>query len=261
MTRRLADAAGYRRGMVLGLTMAEIMLLLVFLMLLAATALLLRRADSQAALATEAAERANAAGLIAKLQARVATLEADARTSQAMLFQTRTLVVQAEQARAAADVRGKTLDAGLQAANAAVVAARSEAQSVQGQNAQMRNELSRLHGNAGSGLPYCWTSPEGRPIAALRVQLRDGGVIVGEPEPRPRAGDPAWARLDGVARGVLQPIESFMAQAAPFIAQSDVERCRYAVDVVDGTSAANKSGYKGLMNRLWGSFLLREVGG
>ena len=261
MTRRLADAAGYRRGMVLGLTMAEIMMLLVFLMLLAATALLLRRAESQTALASATADRALGSEKLAMLQARIAVLEADARTSQAMLFQTRTLAAQTEQARANAEARGKSLDASLQAANAAVAAARTEAQAMQGQNAQMRNELGRLHGNVGSGLPYCWTSPDGRPIAVLRVQLRDGGVLAAEPDPRPRPGDAAWAKLDGMTRGVLQPIEVFMAQVAPFIAQSDAERCRYAVDVIDGTSANNKSGYKGLMNRLWGSFLLREVGG
>ena len=200
MTRRLADAAGYRRGMVLGLTMAEIMLLLVFLMLLAATALLLRRSDSQTALAAGAADRVTASETMAKLQARIATLEADARTSQAMLFQTRTLAAQAEQSRAIEEARGKILQAGLQAANVAAAAARGEAQLVQGQNAQMRNELGRLHGNAGSGLPYCWATADGRPITVLRVQLRDGGVLAAEPDPRPRPGDAAWARLDGMSR-------------------------------------------------------------
>ncbi len=261
MTRRLADAQGYRRGMVLGLTMAEIMLLLVFLLLLAASALLFRREGARQALRDQRDRQATAAAVGAALQARLDTQVGQINALQAVLHETRTAAAQADAARAGVATQLAAQARVLQAQTRELSAARSAAQGLAGQNTQMRGELARVHGNAGSGLPYCWTTPDGRPVTALRVQLRDGGVVVHEPEPRPRPGDAAWDRLATVPRGVQEPIERFMAQAAPFIAQSDNERCRYAVDVIDATGPANKSGYKRLMNRLWGSFLLHEVGG
>ena len=261
MTRRLADAQGYRRGMVLGLTMAEIMLLLVFLLLLAASALLFRRDGADALAQAQRDRQAASAGELADLRARAAAQEARLGTLEAGLAQSHAEVVRAEEGRALADAALARQSANVRAQAAQLAAAQAEAHAVSGQNAQMRAELSRLHGNAGSGLPYCWTTPDGRPVTALRVQLRDGGVIAQEPSPRPRPEDPAWATLAGLQRNVLLPVESFMAQTAGLVAQSDADRCRFAIDVIDGTSATNKPGYKGLMNRLWGSFLLHEISG
>ena len=261
MTRRLADAQGYRRGMVLGLTMAEIMLLLVFLLLLAASALLFRRETAQTALQEQRDHQTRETNAVVAWQSQLAKQASRAIALEAALSESRTVAAQADAARAAVEAKLAAQATILQTQAKAIAVAHSEAQALGGQNAQMRGELARVHGNAGSGMPYCWTAPDGRPITALRVQLRDAGVIAQEPDPRPRPGDPAWGKLVAVPRGVLEPIENFMAQAAPFIALSDSERCRHAMDVIDATGPANKSGYKGLMNRLWGSFLLHEVGG
>lgn len=261
MTRRLADAQGYRRGMVLGLTMAEVMLLLVFLLLLAASALLFRRDGKAEVLQAEQVREAETAVTITTLRNQVAA--GDARTAvlqstlDTALAESHANAVALERARALTETvlkQGQLLR--LQATDL-----RADLQAMTGQNTQMRNELARVHGNAGSGLPYCWVSPDGRPITAFRVQLRDGGVVAQPPEPRPRPDDPVWTKLAPLQRGVLLPIETFMTQAASFVAQSDAEGCRYAIDVIDATGPSNKLGYKGLMNRLWGSFLLHEVAG
>lgn len=261
MTRRLADAQGYRRGMVLGLTMAEIMLLLVFLMLLAASALLFRDRDATTRLQAQQSADTSADDERATLRASAIAAQTRLSALEAALEQSRAASTRAEEGRTFADAALTSQVTIFHARTAELAKAQSELQAATGQNAQMRAELSRLHGNAGSGLPYCWTSPDGRPITALRVQLRDSGVIAQDPDPRPRADDPAWASLAGLPRKVLLPVESFMAQTASFVALSDAGRCRFAVDVIDGTSSANKPGYKGLMNRLWGSFLLHEISG
>lgn len=244
--------------MVLGLTLAEIMLLLLFLMLLAAASLLLRRDGVQGIADDQARGLAAAKADADAVARRVVGLEA-------ALSQAGQRAMEADQARSRAEAAASTQHAQARATIAGLAndlgATRSELQAVLGQNAQMRGEIQRIHGNAGSGLPYCWTTPDGKPIALLRVTLRDTGVIAQDPAPRPKPGDPLWTKLAAMPRDQVVPMERFLAQAEMVIAQSNSDRCRHALEVIDGTGQTNKRGYKALMNQLWGNFLLREVGG
>jgi hypothetical protein len=129
-----------------------------------------------------------------------------------------------------------------------------------GQNAQMRNELARLKGNGGSGLPYCWALPDGRALYMLKVEMQDTGVIVHDLEPRAKPDDQAWSLLDGVTRDRLIGMNEFIAQTVPLQALGNAGRCRYAIQVVDETAVTNKPGYKQSMGRLWSVFMVREVG-
>lgn len=132
--------------------------------------------------------------------------------------------------------------------------------SLTGQNAQMRTELARLKGNGGSGLPYCWTTPEGRPIYMLRIELRDNGVVVRDIDPRARPDDHAWELLDPVARNETISISALLSAVSLLQAQAVAARCRYAVLAFDGTARTNKPGYKSLMGHLWSAFMVHEVG-
>jgi len=75
-----------------------------------------------------------------------------------------------------------------------------------------------------------------------------------------RPEDPAWPLLDGIARARLMPLSEFVALTSPLQVRSAAERCRYAIQVVDGTGVTNKPGYKQSMGRLWSVFMIREVG-
>jgi len=132
--------------------------------------------------------------------------------------------------------------------------------SLTGQNAQMRAELARLKGNGGSGQPYCWALPDGRAQYMLKVEMQDTGVIVRDLEPRARPEDSAWPLLDGVSRGRLMPMSEFIAHTSPLQARANAEKCRYAIQAVDGTGVTNKPGYKQSIGRLWSVFMVREVG-
>lgn len=305
---KLADPREYRRGVVLGLTLAEVLVLLVFLLLLAMSALLLRRDREQAALTdklgryavllqpiTEALdsrgivvedtdqlasliERGSAVdGLRSQLDEAGRKLEAAraaserqeselSRLREATREMARMSKAVAEHAALAAileSVEGQQPQslpeklAGLVQKATIVEAATS---SLTGQNAQMRAELARLKGNGGSGQPYCWALPDGRAQYMLKVEMQDSGVIVRDLEPRARPEDPAWPLLDGVSRGRLMPMSEFIAHTSPLQARSNAERCRYAIQAVDGTGITNKPGYKQSIGRLWSVFMVREVG-
>ncbi len=305
---RLVDPREYRRGVVLGLTLAEILVLLVFLLLLSMAALLLRRDQEQGALTeklgrydallrpvTEALARR---GVVVKNTDQLASLiergaAADGLRSQLAEALTETEGMRRErqnqdrelsQLRHTAQSVARDTAAATDYAVLAAILDRAPGSSSQplpekltrliqqaatagaasasltGQNAQMRSELTRLKGNGGSGLPYCWALPDGRAQYMLKVEMQDTGVVVHDLEPRARPEDSAWLLLDGVPRGRLMAMDEFIGQTSPLQGRSTTDRCRYAIQVVDGTGVTNKPGYKRSMGRLWSVFMVHEVG-
>jgi hypothetical protein len=310
---KLADPREYRRGVVLGLTLAEILILLVFLLLLSASAVLFRHERDEGLMADQINRYVSALGpVLDALAARgmsvkdtdelVALIErgnesqslanelAKARRDRDVAVATAKDV---EKDRTALTLRVNELETSNKAMaervneldpvaailrslpgepgdrpseKVAKLIAKASATDVAntnltGQNAQMRNELARLNGNNGSGLPYCWTTPDGQPIYMLRVTLRDGGVIANDIEPHPRPDDIAWKLLIPMVRGELQPVMAFISQTAQLQAKANAEKCRYAVEVIDGTAATNKPGYKALMWRIGSIFMIHSIRG
>jgi hypothetical protein len=253
---RMADPREYRRGVILGLTLAEVLILLVFLLLLSSSALLAHRDDEiriaeaklaryETALAPFTRDaKANGAdldtnALISRLE-RASDYERMARDLEATssaLAAARTAAVKSDHELAELQKRldGLTVEQKALTAKAAdddamvALLERTSAHgdtpaeklrhvleqaawqasldgNLTGQNTQMRAELSRLKGNGGSGLPYCWTTVDGHPIYMLRIELRDDGVIAHELNARPKPDDPAWGMLEAVPREELMPV-------------------------------------------------------
>jgi predicted RNA-binding Zn ribbon-like protein len=307
---RLADPREYRRGVILGLTLAEILILLVFLLLLSAGALLARRnhelgsleaklasfkiqmgpvldrlrergievrdtdelvarleraaneekarqqlADAMSALAEVRVEAARAAREAADLRARLNRVPANAKEMANKVAEANAMAGMLGQAGASGGTPPEKLKHVLEQASRQAQANRN----LTGQNAQMRNELARMKGNGGSGLPYCWTTPEGRPIYMLHIELHDDAVVVSDVAPRPRPDDPAWPLLDSLPRGEPISIETMISSVAPLQKDAAAAKCRYGIEAFDGTGKTNKPGYKYLMGRLWSVFMVREV--
>jgi hypothetical protein len=80
--------------------------------------------------------------------------------------------------------------------------------------------MARLKDNGGSGLPYCWTTPEGRPIYVLRIELRDDGVVVRDIDPRARPDDHARELLDSVPRNETISISALLSAVSPLQMQA-----------------------------------------
>jgi hypothetical protein len=287
----------------LGLTLAEILVLLVFLLLLACGAVLSRRdkelaelhidveryrsllqpvmtrarlagldvqdSDQLVALlvrgkeadrlrteldsARSALERANAE--VARSQGELGTLRAVVAGMSAS--QRETLAKAADDEALTALLARSGAGSGKPSERVKVLLAKDE--NLTGQNAQMRAELARLKGNGGSGLPYCWTTLDGRPVYMLRVELQDDGVVVHDVEPRPKPEDRAWSVLDAVARDTLMPVNRFLAETSALQAIATSDKCRYALLAIDATARTNKPGYKMLMGRLWSGYMVHEI--
>ncbi len=308
---KLADPREYRRGVILGLTLAEVLVLLVFLLLLSSSALLAHREDAlrlaevklsryETALASfvkhekSVGSTLNTDELVSRLERAndYDRMEHDLNAAKSALAEVRkaaekSAIELGELRSQMASISGDQKALAAKAAEGDAMAALLDRatppggspaeklrrvleqfarqamadENLAGQNAQMRAELARVKGNGGSGLPYCWTTPDGQPIYMLRIELRDDGVIAHELNPRPRPGDTAWALLDAVPREELMEITRLLDASAPLQTEATSQKCRYAVRVTDGTSRTNKPGYKSLMGKLWGRFMVREVGG
>jgi len=314
---RLTSDREYRRGMILGLTLAEMLILLVFLLLLAAAALLVHREQEVAALTahvdrletamgqvkgvgtsaldadelvtllergrhaaeTEAALAAARDQLATALQ-RETRAETDLRAAHGDLAETRTRLQTLEHdksemagrladATAARDSRTQERDQMAAMLNAlpggnAAKPVGSLANFI-GQYRQATDELARVRGNGGSGLPHCWaTYPKGDPLYMLRITLQGSTAqdVTARAEdvlPRPNPDDPAWPLTGELPRARFMPLADLVSRVAGLSQRASALKCHYAVEVIDHTAATNKPGYKSAMNRLWGVFYLHEL--
>lgn len=311
---RLTSDQDYRRGMILGLTLAEMLILLVFLLLLSAAALLAHREHEIAVLTTDLGKlKSEMAPVETALQQQgVSILDADNVAALLERGQHAQEIQNALQAArdnlAVALQREHSAETALTATRSDLAQSRTRLQDLQqhlaqaetnlhqvtqerdqiatllqtlpggdqgkpvprlqnfiGQYRQATNELARLKGNGGPGLPYCWASfPRGDPLYMLRITLhgstaQDVMVTAADIAPRARPDSTAWSLIDALPRGQPMPLSALLADVGALKRHAEEMKCRYAVEVIDDTASTNKLGYKEAMNRLWGAFYLREV--
>lgn len=298
---RLASDRDYRRGVILGLTLAEVLLLLVFLLLLAAGALFARvqaRSDLQAsqmaelkrqlrplvdkltesgyavsdvddvvALIRRGQEAEALRNRVAQLQSALSSAEGDASRAKQALEQAQQELAAARltiaQSRLASS-KAEEYDQIVQALGA-LPGGNSDrpVREVLNRLGQYQQAMQELARlkGNGSGLPFCWVTPSGQPIYMLRFELHDDGFVVREEEPRPRSDDEVWKLLANLPRGVIFPPSGLGAFTAPLTSDAERRKCRYAVDVLDRTNATNKAGYRHLNYLLDIVFARHEING
>jgi hypothetical protein len=307
--------------MILGLTLAEMLILLVFLLLLSAAALLVHREQEVATLTAQVGHLKTEMGEVEGVlrQKGVSVLDADnlvallergrhATETEAALAQTRDELATALQ-------RVTQTENTLDGAHSELAAMRSQLQTLEhdrsalagqlaetkstvtqlaaerdqmaamlstlpgggtgrptgnlanfiGQYKQATDELARVKGNGGSGLPHCWASyPKGDPLYMLRITLegattQDIMARADDVSPRPNPADPAWPLIGDLPRGRFMPLSDLVGRVGGLSRRAADLKCHYAVEVIDHTAATNKPGYKTAMNRLWGVFFLHEI--
>ncbi len=286
------QAASYRRGFVLGLTMAETILLLTFVVLMLLVVGFARRelqiaAARQDTEALEAIVRAlHLAGTTPeerdrRLAAVVATAEAAAAAGiewddafvelvKGVISHTRQDASLVDIAKALRDEKkafddmrrqledalGGDADAGkaLQELIAQAGRDRAEVERLTGKNRDLTDQVKRL----GGVLPSCWVE-NGRPVYVFDVVLASDGLRM-----RDRAPErfrPERDRLLGSAEvdpGRTYTPAEFHTITRPMFDDSVKQECRYYVVIYDGTAADEKSRYKALMQTVEGHFYKRQ---
>jgi hypothetical protein len=265
----------YRRGLVLGLTMAEVGILVIFvlLLLLALAAFERQRFAETAAVPPErlaqltAAEAAlqsireavgvRATDTPAEIQelVRAVTEAAESPAGQASLQAVRRALEEMKRAeeeirRAAERLEGETTSM------AATVAQQSRDLAIKEGQLQYAEQRLRAALGQGAGARPCWVEPDGSIVflydviltsAGIRMRLRDN--VLGSP----RLAD---LPLPAVDRYFVMSEDDFRGKTRGLYdyGRRDENQCRFHVYVYDGTAPDEKEHYKDLLRTVEGHF-------
>lgn len=266
----------YRRGLVLGLTMAEVGILIIFVLLL-----LLAFAEWQREMALaaqrdqatipkmrlqslESSDRAlkelvKASGvgpntppdeikrLIEAVKAVASTPEGGSMLAEAQAELEKMRAVRETLEKAAA-ADGKALPSQLQEQSFELANKEGQLQ---------RYERKLLEAGLGKGERPCWVRPDGTIEYLYDVVLASGGIRMREYDYPQRVDERVRYRMPQVDPGEMLAPGEFLARTEPLYNESLAANCRFFVVVYDGTDSAEKELYKRLLRTVEGHFYKR----
>lgn len=128
-----------------------------------------------------------------------------------------------------------------------------------GQVLELRDRLKRT--GLGGDLPSCWTTPQGRPAYLLEVVLESGGVRVSDAISENRAEERSRLPIGRFSPEKVLSENVFIEATRPIFDWSVKNECRFYVDVFDATESHEKSLYKSRMRTVEGHFYKRQRDG
>lgn len=275
---------GYRRGFVLGLTLAEAALLLVFVVLLLMVAGFERRDRAIAELESLQSMAANMAPAgadpisfaknqlvaLSELREAAGSVSDDwdedfielvravvtARQGGELVDVSRALQEKQERIDLMLEALGQ-LDgtAGVKELLERVADSEARLSNQRGQLTALQNRLERA--GQGGVLPSCWTTPEGRIDYLLDVVLGSGGIRIKESSPERRRSERERLPMGPVVAGRTYSQAEFQALTKAIYDWSVARECRFYVNIFDGTQEHEKERYKSLLTTVEGHFYKR----
>ena len=275
---------GYRRGFVLGLTLAEAALLLVFVVLLLMVAGFERRdrtitaleslQSAAAAMAPAGADPISFATdqltALSELREAVGSdgqewdedfielvrAVAAARKGDGLVDVSRALQEKQERMDRMLEALGQ-LDGseGLEELLERVADSEARLSNQRGQLAALQDRLERA--GQGGVLPSCWTTPEGRIDYLLDVVLGSDGIRMRESLPERRRAERDRLPMGPVLAGLSYSQAEFQALTKAVYDWSVARECRFYVSIFDGTQGHEKERYKSLLTTVEGHFYKR----
>lgn len=275
---------GYRRGFVLGLTLAEAALLLVFVILLLMVAGFERRdrviaslgslqsvlaesapadvdpvryADEQLAALAELREAAQSAGhdwdddFIELVRAIVESASANDLVDASKALQDKQDQLD-RMLEALGDVEGAE---GMAQLLERLADSEARLSNQHGQLMALRDRLERS--GQGGVLPSCWMTPEGRIDYLLDVVLASDGIRMRESFPESRRAERDRLPLPTISSGRTYSQGEFQALTKATYDWSVARECRFYVTIFDGTRDHEKERYKSLLTTVEGHFYKR----
>lgn len=285
-----SDDRHYRRGVVLGLTMAEILLLLTFLLMLLLTAELGKQRDQvreferarnealeELELLRPIAEAMRAAGVdqfdmtkeYVRIRQDLARAEERLRESEAafeLMEKAREQFPKEassaeiiERFRKAARIGQEIEKSGGDAAELVASAAtcKAELSSCQGQTAYLNRRLNEQIG--GFGLPPCWADSAGRIQYIFDAHLTDTGIVLSDNKVAGREKDQAALPLQSIRLGIPSEQDAFGRSVRPLLDWSNEQQCRFYVRLYDRFETGGRERYKDLRRAVEGYFYILDA--
>lgn len=261
------QTSAYRRGVLLGLTMAEIIMLIVFLLLLSFAALM---TEQQKKLKLIESHKESIERILVILDSQepditkelISTIEslpaAIKQIKDNALINTQTSDVSQVITKAIDKmvIEKKIVESKGQGSieNQLVEASKKiEELQVDTKNLQDQKEslLQRLQNEGkGASWPSCWTDSNGRNEYIFKIDLASEGIaIVDNPIPA-RVEEKSRLPIQAIKYGTLRTVQEFLSETRPLFDWSVERKCRFFVMLYDKTGANEKVRFKELMRRV-----------
>ncbi|MXW00761.1 MAG: hypothetical protein F4X59_09985 [Holophagales bacterium] len=234
----------FPRGLVLGLTMAEIAILIIFVLLLAVAALLAREADRR-----QAAERQ-----LVRFEQIEALFEAEALPEDPAALEA-VLRERVDEHRDADSWRELVREIEATPGELREMAEAMGAAARRGMSpAEIREAIESRQIGGGSDHPSCWYDRDGTVAYLFDVALVARGFVVDLARAPEHEAERALLPLDLVQTGRVVTQAQFLRQTRPVYEWSVQRECRFFVRAFDLTAADQKDIYKRRMGALESRF-------
>ena len=266
------QTSAYRRGLVLGLTMAEIAILIIFVLLLAFAALLVRQQDKQKEAERVAEERQETITLLeTQLEAQFSAMQEilpggdkNIEELQRELVLLRDAKQQLARLQSTAEAAGflsepetivNTLELGREYSTVRELLPDGE------RNVEKLLELVREY-SAGKGteVPSCWTLDDGTIEYIYDVNLTPTGLIVRATNLPHRADERQMLPIQNIVLDQDIPEQSFLSTTSELFEWSKSKKCRFFVRVFDSTGPTDKKLYQERLRAVESRFYKLMVG-
>jgi hypothetical protein len=124
---------------------------------------------------------------------------------------------------------------------------------------QLQREKAALGRSGTLDFPSCWANQQGDTEFLLEVTIKDSAVIVRDIAPAVRHNDPNLRLLARLPRNTEIRPDTFRAAVAPLYRWSVREKCRFFVQMQDGTSETSKEIYKKARQMVEGVFYVKHL--
>lgn len=280
----LDQKKAYRRGLLLGFTMAEVIIMVLFCLLLASAFKFEEKLNELATANSKLAELSKVLnakygedGEIddiftelrmvrkenAELKQRAADNESalsEVKANAELLREIKASLQSAAVTQANAAEVAAIVKAGLAKGDKAIQCERDaiEKNRLEGQLASAQATLTRL--GKGTEMPACWANPKtGRPEYIFSVDLTSTGLVIHDEKLQHRQPDQALLPLGEIGFDTEVSPDAFRMQTSALWSWSKEHQCRFFVMVRDKTQPTEKDTYKRLLRTLEDHFYKLEV--
>jgi hypothetical protein len=286
----LDQKKAYRRGLLLGFTMAEVTIMVLFCLLLASALVFeeklneLARANDKLAELSEVRDTVSAlaakygeSGKIddiftelrfvkrenTELKQRAAENEAaliEVKANAELLREIKVSLQSVKDSQPNAAEVGAIVKAGLAKGEKAIQCERDaiEKNRLEGQLASAQATLTRL--GKGTEMPACWANPKtGRPEYIFSIDLTSTGLVIHDERLEHRQAEQSLLPLSEIGFDTEVSPDAFRIQTGALWLWSKEHQCRFFVMVRDKTQPTEKDTYKKLLRTLEDHFYKLEV--
>lgn len=259
----------YRKGVVLGLTMAEILILIVFILLLAFASLLKNEQDKVNLMNENRESLIKILHLINQPDPDISKeLVRVYEKMPEILVEVKSQDLKNDPAepieevikRAVAklkvekDLKSLNKDLPIEEKLNQALQEKDELQSklanVEGQNKNLLKQCK------GIGLPPCWADQNGSPEYIFNLDLQDDGIVIHDNKLPHRAQEQAKLNISHIRYEMPLGIAIFSSQTIPILRYGKANECRFFVRIFDRTGVDKKELYKNLRQAVEGNFYI-----